>query len=198
MRDSFVQIRFVLCQRGSRDVDAQMEEAGHPAVEGLRAERCAFRVVKEVEEWDASYDVLAERYKFLVLEGPSRTGKTAFARSKCPRGQLVYEVNCSAGGEPSLRDYRFGRDGLILLDEIEPGAVAAQRKLFEAGTAVVQLCTSRTDIHVYNVFVHRVRIVCTSNNWTSSFAQLSANDQAWLKANSVYVYCGEQMWESAA
>ena len=109
----------------------------------------------------------------------------------------MYEVNCAAGGEPDLRGYRFGRDGLILLDEVEAEAIARQRKLFQAGTSLVQLGTSPTNIHVYTVFVHRVRIVCASNNWKSSLERLSADDRAWIVKNSVYVHCDAPLWTQA-
>ena len=174
--------------------DAAVQTARSNAVAALAGRQLPFVVLPEVELWDAQYLDLQERYSFLIMEGPSRVGKTLFARSKCPRGQQVYEVNCAAGGEPDLRGYRFGRDGLILLDEVEAEAIARQRKLFQAGTALVQLGTSPTNIHVYTVFVHRVRIVCASNNWTESLARLSEDDRDWIGRNSFYVHCNEQLW----
>ena len=172
-----------------------MMAARESAIEQLRRQQRRFRTVDEVEAWDEQYSELLERYMFLVLEGPSMVGKTAFARSKCLRDMKVLEINCAAGGEPDLRGYRYGKHGLILCDEIEAPAVAAQRKLFQAGTACVQLGTSPTNIHVYTVFVHRVWIVCCSNNWTASMMQLPEDDRAWLRANSVHVRCEHKMWE---
>ena len=159
--------------------------------------QCKFRTLPLVETWDAQYQDFKDRYQFLVLDGPSRMGKTAFGRSKCPKGQFVLEINCAAGGDPDLRSYRYGHHGLILLDEIEADVVARQRKLFQAGTALIQLGTSATNIHVYTVFVHRVRIVCASNNWAASTARLVEADREWIESNSVYVRCDEQLWESS-
>ena len=147
-----------------------------------------------MEQWDKSYDQLRDRYEFLALDGPSQMGKTAYARSRCPKGMKVLEINCAAGGEPDFRSYLWGIHGLILCDEIEAEAVAAQRKLFQAGSSLVQLGTSPTNIHVYSVFVHRIRIVCASNNWQASLERLSADDRAWIQRNSVYVRCDEPLW----
>ena len=164
------------------------------ALAALAGQKHPFVVLPQVELWEAQYLELRHRYSFLVLEGPSRVGKTVYARSKCPAGQEVYEVNCAAGGEPDLRGYRYGKHGLILLDEVEAEAIARQRKLFQAGTALVQLGTSPTNIHVYSVFVHRVRIVCASNNWTASLQKLPEDDRNWISRNSFYVKCNEPLW----
>ena len=161
----------------------------------LAEKRCQFRSIPDVVTWHRQYDNVLERYQFLVLDGRSKTGKTIFARSLCPKGLQVYEINCAAGGEPDFRDYVFGRDGLILCDEIEAEAVAAQRKLFQAAPCFVQLGTSPTNIHVYLVFVHRVRIICCSNKWMESLARLTEDDQAWITKNSIYVYCDQPLWE---
>ena len=161
----------------------------------LAAKRCGFRIIPAVDEWDCQYDEILERYKFLVLDGPSKTGKTIFARSRCPQRIQVYEINCAAGGEPDFRDYVWLTHGLILCDEIEAEAVAAQRKLFQAAPCFVQLGTSPTNIHVYKVFVHRVRIVCASNNWVESLARLTPADRAWVVANSVHVVVDSPLWQ---
>ena len=167
------------------------------ALQIAASRQCKFRTLPLVETWDAQYQDFKDRYQFLVLDGPSKMGKTAFGRSKCPKGQFVLEINCAAGGDPDLRSYRYGHHGLILLDEIEADVVARQRKLFQAGTALIQLGTSATNIHVYTVFVHRVRIVCASNNWAASTARLVEADREWIESNSVYVRCDEQLWESS-
>ena len=179
-----------------RELEVTRVRAAQQAVQEALAPRLhSWRSLPPVEAWDASYAELKERYEFLVLDGPSRMGKTAFARSKCPAGQRILEINCAAGGEPDLRPYKHGHHGLILCDEIEAEAVAAQRKLFQAGTAFVQLGTSPTNIHVYMVFVHRVRIVCASNNWLASLARLTEDDRAWIEKNSIYVRCDAPLWE---
>lgn len=136
------------------------------------------------------------RYKFLVLSGPSKVGKTAFARSLCELGKEVLEVNCASGDEPNLRAYRLRIHGLILFDEIIAGQVAQQRKLFQAQSAPVQLGCSATNCHSYDVFVWRKRLVLASNNWHTSLASLGEADQEWIHANSIVLDVEEAMWEA--
>ena len=134
------------------------------------------------------------RYMFLVLAGPSRVGKTAFARSLCGPGMETLELNCSSGAEPDLKAYRFRRHEVLLFDEIEAEQVAAQRKLFQAQAAPVQLACSSTNCFSYEVFVWRKKFVLASNNWNSSLDKLQAADRAWIIANSIVLEVNEAMY----
>ena len=105
----------------------------------------------EVQAWLEPCAVFAHRYRCLVLQGPSRLGKTVVVRTLAPEGFEVLEPKCAAGTEPDLRAYRLTRHGLLLLDEIRADVVATQRELFQG--------------HSYTVFVHRKRMVLASNAW---------------------------------
>ena len=152
------------------------------------------KVFAEAEAFVRQFEQPLHRYKFLVLAGPSRVGKTAFARSLCEEGLEVLEVNCAGGTEPNLRAYRLTRHGLILFDEIVAEQVAAQRKLFQAQAAPVQLGCSATNCYSYEVFNWRKRLVLASNNWHTSLLELSPGDQEWIKSNSIVLDITEQMW----
>ena len=134
------------------------------------------------------------RYKFLVLSGPSKVGKTAFARTLCERGLETLEVNCASGAEPDLRAHRLSKHGLILFDEIEAQQVAARRKLFQAQATAVQLGCNATNCHNYDVFVWRKRLVLCSHNWEASLSQLPVADQSWVNANSIVLTVTSPMW----
>ena len=153
-----------------------------------------WRTFPEVQTWLQQYCAYAHRYKCLVLHGPSRLGKTVFARTLAPPGTEVLELNCAAGTEPDLRAYRLTRHGLLLFDEISAPVVCKQRKLFQASAAPVQLGCSATNCHSYSVFVHRVRMVLASNVWHSSKKTLSQDDQDWLDANTVVLDINVPMW----
>ena len=172
----------------------RQEQAQIEALEQLARTRQDFRVVDEVELWGKTFNIIRRGYRFLVLDGPSGMGKTLFARSKCPRNQEVLHVNCAAGGEPDLRQFEQGKHGLVIFHEIAARSVAAQRKLFQAGTDLVTLGTRSTIRNTYTVFVHRVRFVCVSNNWAASLQRLSAADRSWVEANSVLVRCDRPLW----
>ena len=148
----------------------------------------------EVETFVRQFDQALHRYKCLVLSGPSKVGKTAFARSLCDPGFETLEVNCASGAEPELRAYRLSKHGLILFDEIVAEQVACQRKLFQAQSAPVQLGCSATNCHSYGIFVWR-KMVLASNNWESSLTHLSAADRARVVANSIVLVVTEPMWQ---
>ena len=167
------------------------------SVELKRGQR-SFRVIPQVVEWERQYIQVLYRYCFLVLEGPSKMGKTQYAKSLCPEGKEVLEVNCAAGGDPNLRDYRYSKHGLVLLDEIKADTIANQRKMFQCGPTEVQLGTSATNSFSYSVYLFRIRLVLCTNHWHSSMAALPQEDRDWISANSVVVECRTHLYVDEA
>ena len=105
-------------------------------------------------------------------------------------------MNCASDAPIVLRDYLWRTHLLILFDEISPSQVAAQRKLFQAGFAPIQLGASVTGNFLYTVFVHSVRMVCCSNDWSALLRKLPESVQGWLAANSVHVIVDAPLWRS--
>jgi hypothetical protein len=161
---------------------------------GLAMQRKRWRSIAAVEEWHEQYGTEAFRYKFLVLDGPSKLGKTQFAKSFVESDEHLLELNCAAGQEPDLRGFRYGQHAVVLFDEIRAGIVARQRKLFQACAAEVQLGCSATNCHSYTVFLFRVKLVLCSNGWAASMQELPEEDQAWLRENMVYVPVQQPLW----
>ena len=171
-------------------VKQAMAEAESLLSQGLKKQK----FYEQADVFVRQFDEPLHRYKFLVLAGPSRVGKTAFARSLCEKDKEVLEINCASGEEPNLRAYRLRRHGLILFDEVTADQVAAQRKLFQAQAAPVQLGCSATNCHSYEVFVWKTKLVLASNNWHTSLSALSPGDQEWINANSIVLDVTEAMW----
>ncbi len=46
----------------------------------------------------------------------------------------------------------------------------------------------------YNVYLHRIQIICASNTWENDLAQMAPGDREWLELNSVYINVLEKMF----
>ena len=145
--------------------------------------------------WLREQAQVRDRQRFLVLDGPSRTGKTQFAKSL--RGaQRTLEVNCaSARCEPDLRRFVYGVHEAILFDECHVSMVLCCKKLFQAPPAMVQLASSATNCFSYQICVHRVLLIVCSNGWQRELQDQVPEDREWLEANSVYVHVSEPLWQ---
>ena len=152
----------------------------------LRSEARPFVVLPQVTAWLLHFTFIQSRYQFLVLDGPSRTGKTQFALNLGARDEVL-EVNMAAAPEADLRGYDALRHSIIVYDEISPEQVLRQKKLFQAGNSSVLLGASSTNCHSYSVWVHRKKMICCSNLWQYKLQTLPAVDADWLRANSVLV-----------
>ena len=195
-------VRCVNASRFINELDKNEAELERAAI--VTAQREAQQLLAVVEKPVKSYPkvtafvnqfkVTRHRYKFLVLAGPSKVGKTAFARTLCDPLLETLEINCAGGAEPDLRAYRLSRHGLILFDEIKGDQVAHQRKLFQAGSSEVQMGCSATNCHSYPVFVWRKKLVLASNCWHESVASLPPDAQDWIKCNSIVLDVTEKMY----
>ncbi len=154
-----------------------------------------FVILAEVQLWERQYEADAFRFKFLVLEGPSRIGKTVYARmSLSPPGKGFYELNRAGGVDLDLRGVEPSRHGLIIFDEISPSQVLKQKKVFQAGPTEIQLGQSSTSVYGYSKFFYRVRMACCSSTWFWMLQKLPAKDQEWLEKNSVHIVRTEPLW----
>ena len=157
-----------------------------------------FRTLEPVAQWLQQFTVAKQRYKFLVLDGLSGMGKTQFAHSLASKPGAALDINMATASEPDLRDYRPQIHEVLIMDEITPEKVLAQKKLFQAGPTEVGLAASATSCHAYKVWVWRRRFVCCSNIWRQRLRQLCSEDQEWINANSVLVEVLEPLWVSDA
>ena len=161
----------------------------------LGATNKPFRSMPEVDAWRLQYHVMQHRYKFLVLDGPTRLGKSLYAKHLTPAGKEFFLSNCAAGNNPDLKQFKYGIHGLILFDEASCEMVLRERLLFQGSAEEVQLGTSSTNCHSYSVFLHRILIVLASNNWSQELQQVSVSDRDWLNNNSVLINVTTPLWE---
>jgi len=154
----------------------------------LRGKLQPFKKYSKVDEFLAQYKEIRSRYKFLVLEGQSKTGKTCFTKWLLGNPDRVFETNCAACPEPELRDFNSLYHEIILFDEAAPEMVINQKKLFQAPPCFVEMGCSATNCHSYRVLVSGTRLVICSNGWSEAVAQMrSEADKDWLRENSFVV-----------
>ena len=140
------------------------------------------------------FQCIKPRYPFLVLEGPSKTGKTSYAKHITGDPAEVFEVNCANCPEPDLRDFDCSIHKAIMYDEASPDLVLKQRRLFQSPACLLDLGCSTTNCHKYQVFVSGIMMIVCSNTWSSQVEQLEhSGDAGWLHSNSVVVHVREKL-----
>ena len=160
----------------------------------IRAKQRPFRRIPLVEEWDQQYNEVLDRYKFLVLDGRSRTGKSRFAANRTSPEKFL-NVDCSSATQPDLRIFEREVHDVVLWDEATPELVLRVKKLAQASIDEVRLGQSATNVNSYVVWFHRIRLIVASNVWAVSLSQCSAADKDWLEANSFYVWVDAPLHE---
>jgi hypothetical protein len=151
------------------------------------------RLLPAIEQWKMHYEEILERYKMLVLHGPSCTGKSRLARSlfgdSCT---LVVDVQHAA--HPDLRGYRRDMHKAILLDEMaSPTFIVSNKKVLQAHVDGAILGQSATQLYTYDVFVWRTPLMVTTNNW--QYDDFSEADKNWIQENCVVVHVPGPVWE---
>ena len=146
-----------------------------------------------VERWLMQYEEVGERYKMLVLHGPSCTGKSRLARSLFGDSRtLVVDVQHAA--HPDMRAYRRGFHRAVLLDEMASVEFIVQnKKLLQAHVDGAILGQSATQLYTYEVFLWRTPIMVTTNNWERT--KLNEADRNWIDENCIAVHIAEPVYE---
>ena len=161
----------------------------------LRGGWCKFRRLAQVEdEWVPHYSAFRDRYKFLVLTGRSRTGKTRYAMHLFGDVSRTLELNCAAASEPDLRTFDPEHHSAVLFDEASAAMVLKQKKLFQAPPCWIQLGASTTNCHSYEVVMAGCKMIICSNRWDEELEALGEADREWLNANSVKVRVDDPFW----
>ena len=121
---------------------ALLETYTNTAMEGLLHQTRPMKKLQQVSDWLDTFSELQFRYKFLVLDGPSKKGKTVFCRSLSPSRDKFLEVDCSGSADPDLRKCEALRHEFILLDEASVHMILKYKKLFQSSACVVSMSSS--------------------------------------------------------
>ena len=182
-------LKFVLEQRSFHDT--QFAQAA--ARKRVKSTFSPWRHLPEVHKWQDHFSKDESRYMFLVLDGPSRMGKTRYAEGLVADGRAVV-VDCAGAVTPDLSGFNRQKHDLVLFDELSVEAVIKNKKLFQSSLDSVCLGTSQTNVNILRLWMWRIRLVVASNCWKAEAAKVQNADGAWLKTNSVYVHVAEPLW----
>jgi len=136
------------------------------------------------------------RFKTLVYDGPSRTGKSERAMAFFG-ADVTLAVNCQGVKQPCLHQWLSGRYRAILYDEADWQLLWWNRLLFQAGEREVLLGQSNCNEHAYTVLVYAAPMIVTSNDFWGSCPR-DGPERQWIEANIVYRYVGEPTWMDGA
>ena len=153
----------------------------------------AFKSSAVIIEWQSQFSDVAgdekARFKPLLLQGGSRTGKTRKALSLYGHANTLV-CNCQGlgGNLPSLRYFRRSQHLCIIFDEASSQQVLANKMVFQAGVDNLTLSQSQCNTNAYNVWVWKVPMVLCSNDFqliSRPSAPMAAEDEDYLKVNVI-------------
>ncbi|CAE7495760.1 unnamed protein product [Symbiodinium sp. CCMP2592] len=110
------------------------------------------------QEFLPQFQVDAFRRRFLVLDGPTKLGKTIFA-SSLAGPEHTLELNCASSMEPNLRDFNNDVHRAIVFDEASCAMVLRHKKLFQGGVQPLELASSNTNCYSYKVWVYGTMMI---------------------------------------
>ena len=175
-------------QRRERQRDERHER--EMLLSTLEAGLGAFRAHPNITQFEKQYQEArsgkpAWRFKFLLLRGRTRMGKSQKAMSlHGVRGTLL--VNCQGLGTslPSLREVVPGQTMSIVFDEISAEQVLANKLVFQAGPWPVTLGQSACGQHSYSLDLYALPMICCSNDFKTTVKDGLSKDAAeWLAEN---------------
>ena len=163
----------------------------------LRGNLLEFRArPPEVQQWEAQYHERnfgkLSRYKPLILDGPTRLGKTMWATSFFGTACTLV-LQCQGVSEPSLHAIRNDSQAYkcIVFDEGCWQLVHDHKMLFQAGQELVTVCQSPTNQSAYDVFVYALPMIVCSNQF---YKDIEEHAEAYLRENVFYLYVSEKCY----
>lgn len=138
-----------------------------------------FKAIPEISRWLGQYIYYRDRYDFLLLVGPSKMGKTQYAKHLLPNA-IVFEQSTNwRDFDPFLHKGIIFDDVCHFDDESKSifQYIVNNKALFQACASPVTLGKSKTGIFEYNVCVYKQPIIvcCNFDNFESRSSWIDAN-----------------------
>ena len=138
----------------------------------------------------------ASRFKFLVLEGESRWGKTRFACSLFGV-EHTYVCNCQGVKQPFLARFDMRQHKALVMDEPSAELVANCKAFLQAGVDGCELYQSPTQRFTRWFCVYKMPMIICTNDWVNEeTTSIDASLQKWIKENSVHVHVTDHLYET--
>ena len=146
----------------------------------------------DIEAWMMHFEEVDDRYKFLLLFGPSRTGKSRLARALFGNERTLV-VDILNAEHPNLKAFSRSKHRAILLDEMKSADfIVKNKKAMQSHVDGAELGQSPTQQFVYSAFLWRTPLIITTNNFDLS--TMAPVDREWVLANAVAVHIAEPVW----
>jgi hypothetical protein len=166
-----------------RERSTQLQDKQRLAAQQLLPLKRAFQpaVLRQLEPWRLHYQTLDDRYKFLVLRGVSRSGKSSLAKAL---GALMnwgkpFVQTVQGATAADLKKFSEDEHGYLIFDNVnDQEFILSQRALFQANNEIHTLAESKTGIYSYEVWLHAKPIVITvdtSARWDPREDLIAAN-----------------------
>ena len=166
----------------------------------LKKQMKAFKTLPQaIVDWKEQYvpymchgQVQHTRFRPLVLDGPTRFGKTSMAKALFGENQTLV-LQCKGVAVPCLQHYMKYRQRYkcILFDEAHWSLVQDNKMLFQGGPAPVTLGQSPTGQFCYDVLLYGVPMILCSNQFLSGADEQQMD---YLTKNLIIVSVTEQCW----
>ena len=151
-------------------------------------------VVKEFMEQfrPCNFGVLG-RTKPLVLNGPTRFGKSVFAENLFGAGDTLV-INCQGLTVPPMRRYAQNWEKIkaIVFEEADWRLVTNNKLLFQVSRKIIDMGLSPTEQHVYSILVYFKAMILTSNQFMLG---ASAEAQDYLRENIFYYEVTDYLYQ---
>jgi hypothetical protein len=157
----------------------------------IRGQSKPYRVLEEVHAWAKQYDRdnIVDRYKFLVLEGPSDIGKTRFVQGNLvEKPEFALILDCSDAVVLALKgNFKRSLHKLVMFDEAHAEMIIRVKKLFQASINPSSYGSSPTNNFITTVWLHGIKLVVGSNVWSEELSALPKADRLWIQKNSIHI-----------
>ena len=106
-------------------------------------------------------------------------------------------VDVQHAEHPDLREFNRKEHEALLLDEVaSPEFIVGNKKLLQAHVDGAILGQSATQLYTYGVWLWRIPIMLTTNNY--DYSEFSAADKNWLDTNCIAVEISERVYNEEA